>query len=195
MNKLTDRDLVILAQQGTQKAFTILTERYGRGLLSYVTEHLSGKNNEMAEGPEDICQEAFNKAFSHIDEYDPKYEFSTWIYNIGKNTAIDYSRKRKITIEAGLSAENSTGIANYGNPKNSPEDKMISNQEYSILLKYIEELDSKYRDIAKMRFIQEYAYEEIAQKLNIPLNTVRTRLKRAKEMLAKKLDESELPNK
>lgn len=195
MNKLTDRELVILAQQGSQKAFTILTERHGRGLLSYVTEHLSGKNNEMAEEPEDICQETFNKAFSHIDEYDPKYEFSTWLYNIGKNRAIDYSRKRKIAIEAGLSAENATGIVNYGNPKNSPEDRMISNQEYSILLKYIEELDSKYRDIAKMRFIHEYAYEEIAQKLNIPLNTVRTRLKRAKESLAKKMDESELPNK
>ena len=195
MNKLTDRELVILAQQGNQKAFTILTERHGRGLLAYVTEHLSGKNNEMAEEREDICQEAFNKAFSHIDEYDPKYEFSTWLYNIGKNTAIDYSRKRKIAIDAGLSAENATGIVNYGNPKNSPEDRMISNQEYSILLKYIEELDSKYRDIAKMRFIHEYAYEEIAQKLNIPLNTVRTRLKRAKESLAKKMDESELPNK
>ena len=66
---------------------------------------------------------------------------------------------------------------------------MISNQEYSKLLKLIEALDDKYRDIAKMRFIQELAYEEIAQKLDIPLNTVRTRLKRAKETLAKKLDE------
>ena len=195
MNKLTDRELVLMAQQGIQKAFTILSERHGRGLLSYIAESLSGKTSEMAEEPEDICQEAFNKAFTHIDEYDPKYEFSTWLYNIGKNTAIDYTRKRKIAIEAGLSAEKATGIANYGSPKNSPEDKMISNQEYSILLKYIEELDSKYREIAKMRFIQEYAYEEIAQKLNIPLNTIKTRLKRAKESLAKKLDESELPNK
>ena len=66
---------------------------------------------------------------------------------------------------------------------------MISSQEYSNLLKAIEELNERYREIAKMRFIQEYVYEEIAQKLDIPLNTVRTRLKRAKDILVKKLDE------
>ena len=111
------------------------------------------------------------------------------LLNIGRNTAIDYSRKRKIAIEAGLSAEKAVGIINYGNLKNSPEDNMISSQEYSNLLKAIEELNERYREIAKMRFIQEYAYEEIAQKLDIPLNTVRTRLKRAKDILVKKLDE------
>lgn len=191
MNKLTDRELVLMAKQGRQQAFTILTERYGKGLLAHIAELLSGNNNmvEMAEGPEDICQEAFHKAFAHIEDYNPQYEFSTWLYNIGKNTAIDYSRKRKIAIEAGLSTDKAAGIANYGNMKNSPEDKMISLQEYSILIGHIEELDEKYREIAQMRFINEYAYEEIAQKLDIPLNTVRTRLKRAKEILAKKLDE------
>lgn len=191
MNRFTDRELIEMARHGEQKAFTALTERYRKGLLSYICEHLSGNNaiTECAEEPEDICQETFNKAFTHIDDYDPKFEFSTWLYNIGKNTAIDYTRKRKLVIEAGLSAEKSVRLADYGNPKNSPEDKMISNQEYSILLKLIEELNSKYRDIAKMRFIQELAYEEIAQKLDIPINTVRTRLKRAKEILAKKLDE------
>ena len=192
MNKLTDRELVCLARQGCQKAFTLLSERYSRGLLAHIAEYLSGNNansTEMAEEPQDICQEAFHKAFTHINDYNPQYEFSTWLYNIGKNTAIDYSRKRKISIEAGLAAEKSSKISNYGNLKNSPKDAMISNQEYSILLKQIEKLASRYRDIAKMRFIQEYAYEEIAQKLNIPLNTVRTRLKRAKEILAKNIEE------
>ena len=191
MNRLTDRELIEMARQGEQKAFTALTERYGKGLLAYIAENLSGNNvnTESAEEPEDICQEAFNKAFLHIGDYNPKYEFSTWLYNIGRNTAIDHTRKRKLVIEAGLSAEKAVKIADYGNPKNSPEDKMISNQEYSKLLKLIDELDDKYRDIAKMRFIQELAYEEIAQKLDIPLNTVRTRLKRAKETLAKKIDE------
>ncbi|MBE6226060.1 MAG: sigma-70 family RNA polymerase sigma factor [Bacteroidales bacterium] len=191
MNRLTDRELVVLAQNGEQKAFTLLTERYRRGLLGHIAELLSGNWSvtEMAEGPEDICQETFKKAFLHIDDYNPKYEFSTWLYNIGRNTAIDYSRKRKIAIEAGLSAEKAVGIINYGNLKNSPEDNMISSQEYSNLLKAIEELNERYREIAKMRFIQEYAYEEIAQKLDIPLNTVRTRLKRAKDILVKKLDE------
>ena len=68
---------------------------------------------------------------------------------------------------------------------------MISNQEYSILLSHIEELDEKYCNVAKMRFINDLAYEEIAQKLDLPLNTVRTRLKRAKEMLVKRIGQQE----
>ncbi len=192
MNGLTDRELIKLAQSGEQVAFSILMNRYKNGLLAHIAEHLSGaliNETEMAEEPEDICMVAFHKAFANIDNYNPDYEFSTWLYNIGKNTAIDYTRKRKLAIEAGFSAEKSDGIANYGNPKNSPEDKLISNQEYSILLRFIDELDEKYRGVAKMRFIDEYAYEEIAQKLNLPLNTVRTRVKRAKEQLALKIDE------
>lgn len=192
MHKQPDRELIKLAQQGEQKAFTALMERYGKGLLVHIAEQLSGydmNGTEMAEEPEDICMEAFHKAFANINNYNPDYEFSTWLYNIGRNTAIDYSRKRRIAMEAGLSSKESPSLANYGSPKNSPEDKMISNQEYSRLLGYIEELDEKYRSVARMRFINEYAYEEIAQKLNLPLNTVRTRVKRAKEQLAKKVDE------
>ena len=64
MNRLTDRELVVLAQNGEQKAFTLLTERYRRGLLGHIAELLSGNWSvtEMAEGPEDICQETFKKA-------------------------------------------------------------------------------------------------------------------------------------
>ena len=105
MNKLTDRELVCLARQGCQKAFTLLSERYSRGLLAHIAEYLSGNNansTEMAEEPQDICQEAFHKAFTHINDYNPQYEFSTWLYNIGKNTAIDYSRKRKISKKTPL---------------------------------------------------------------------------------------------
>lgn len=192
MNRLTDRELVKMAQEGEQKAFSVLMERYEKGLLAHIVEHLSvhsANDTEAAEEPQDICLVAFHKAFANIGSYNPTYEFSTWLYNIGKNAAIDYSRKRKLAIEAGMSAEKSDGIANYGTPKNSPEDKLISNQEYSILLRYIEELDDKYRSVATMRFIDELAYEEIAQKLDMPLNTVRTRLKRAKEQLASKLKE------
>lgn len=187
---LSDRELIALAQQGKQNAFAVLMKRYGKGLLLHITKHLQGlsnKDTEMAEEPKDICQETFHKAFANIKNYNPEYKFSTWLYNIGKNAVIDYSRKRKIIMEAEIAVENTMGITNYGgNLKNSPEDNMISNQEYAILLRHIENLDDKYREIAKMRFIKEYAYEEIAKKLNLPLNTVRTRVKRGKDMLARK---------
>ena len=191
MENLTDRELVALARNGEQRAFTILMERYGKGLMFHMGEYMASCSNsgaEMAEEPEDLCQEAFQKAFAGLESYNPQYEFSTWLYTIGKNCVIEYIRKRKLIVEAGIGGEGNSGISNYGDGlENSPEDDMISSQEYSILLNHIEELDEKYCDVAKMRFINELAYEEIAQKLDLPLNTVRTRLKRAKEMLVKRI--------
>ena len=191
MENLTDRELVALARNGEQRAFTILMERYGEGLMFHMGEYMAScsiSGAEMAEEPEDLCQEAFQKAFAGLESYNPQYEFSTWLYTIGKNCVIDYTRKRKLIVEAGIGGEGNYGISNYGDGlENSPEDDMISSQEYSILLNHIEELDEKYCDVAKMRFINELAYEEIAQKLDLPLNTVRTRLKRAKEMLVKRI--------
>ena len=181
-----------MARNGEQRAFAVLMERYGKGLSIHIGEYMSGYRSrgvEMAEEPEDICQEAFQKAFAGISGYNPQYEFSTWLYTIGKNCVIDYIRKRKVLVDAGITGETAETISNYGGDmENSPEDEMISNQEYSILLKYISELEEKYRNVAMMRFINELAYEEIAQKLDMPLNTVRTRLKRAKEMLVKRID-------
>lgn len=195
MENLQDRELVSMARAGDQKAFTVLMERYGKGLMLHIGEYMASYGRgmaEVAEEPEDLCQEAFQKAFAGLESYNPQYEFSTWLYTIGKNCVIDYTRKRKLIVEAGIGGEGNSGISNYGDGlENSPEDDMISNQEYSILLSHIEELDEKYCNVAKMRFINDLAYEEIAQKLDLPLNTVRTRLKRAKEMLVKRIGEKE----
>lgn len=177
---IQDREIIILAQQGKQEAYTVLVEKYQKGLFMYVQEFLSVIKDkdgsiEQAEEPQDICQEAFQKAFHNLDQYNPQYEFSTWLFNIARNIAIDYARKRKIAADVKLSQ---ASIAD-----SSPEDKLISAQEYQILIQHIDNLDSKYRNIARMRFIKEYAYDEIALELNLQLNTVKTRIKRAKEQL------------
>lgn len=191
METLTDRELVQRAKEGEQRAFALLMERYGKGLAVHIGEYMANCRScgmELAEEPEDICQEAFHKAFAGIKGYNEQYEFSTWLYTIGKNCVIDYTRKRRLQVDAGITPDVGDSLSNYGGEmENSPEDEMISNQEYSILLKYITELGDKYRNVAMMRFINELAYEEIAQKLDIPINTVRTRLKRAKEMLVKRV--------
>jgi RNA polymerase sigma-70 factor (ECF subfamily) len=196
MDTLTDRELVKRAKEGEQRAFTVLMERYGKGLALHIGEYMANCRScgmEMAVEAEDICQEAFHKAFAGIRSYNEQYEFSTWLYTIGKNCVIDYTRKRKILVDAGITADVGDSLSNYGGEmENSPEDEMISNQEYSILLKYISELGEKYRSIAMMRFINELAYEEIAQKLDMPLNTVRTRLKRAKEMLVRRVEDGDV---
>ncbi len=187
----TDLQLVQAALLGEQSAYTSLVEKYRESLSLYVSEFIgsiksSDGGMELAEEPQDIVQEAFNKAFQSLQSYNPKYKFSTWLFNIARNIAIDYTRKRKITIGANLTPDNLHHFANIGDGiKNSPEDKLISSQEYKTLIEMINSLEEKYRQPAILRFIKEYEYNEIAQELNLELNTVKTRLRRAKEALKK----------
>ena len=185
----SDAQLVSAALEGDQSAYTLLMERHKDPLRLYVNEfivHLKNSDGiiELAEEPQDIVQEAFQKAFQALPTYNPQYKFSTWLFNIARNIAIDYARKRKISIGANITPDNFHTLANIGSGiRNSPEDKMISSQEYRSLIEIISSLDEKYREPAILRFIKEYEYNEIAQELNLELNTVKTRIKRAKELL------------
>lgn len=185
----TDRELITMAIRGQQEAYTALVERYSKGLTMYISEFLSGsKSNdnfvEQAEEPKDICQEAFHRAFLKISDYNPQYEFSTWLFNIARNVAIDYMRKRKIPASGKEIDDSNSEVHSTSSGINiSPEEEMIVEQEYKRLIELIERLDDKYREVAKLRFINEYAYDEIAKELDLQLNTVRTRIKRAKEQL------------
>ena len=190
---LPDNLLINSALHGDQAAYALLVQRYREGLTLYVNEFVGNLKNaegiiELAEEPQDIVQEAFHKAFQALETYSPQYRFSTWLFNIARNIAIDYARKRKITIGASLTPDNIHTLANIGSGiRNSPEDKLISSQEYRTLIEMINSLEPKYREPAILRFIKEYEYNEIAQQLNLGLNTVKTRLKRAKEILMKML--------
>ena len=117
----------------------------------------------------DICQVAMHKAFAHLHEYNNRYSFTTWLYNIAKNSTIDYRRSRMAFSGAHL--------------ERSPEEDMIHNQAYSTIIERIKKLPPLYEEVARLRFVEEYALEEIAQKLNMSLNTVKTRLRRSKLLL------------
>ncbi len=186
---MEDEKLIERALKGEQNAYTLLVNKYTKGLTLYVADYIKiirSQDIEFAEETQDIVQETFQKAFVSLKGYNPQYHFSTWLYSIAKNITIDYSRKRKISIGERNNTDNSNKFANIGEGiKNSPEDKLISNQEYTKLIKLINSLEEKYRKPAELRFIKEYAYDEIAQELNLELNTVKTRIKRAKELLKK----------
>lgn len=181
-SKLSDAELAHLSRQGDSEAFSFLITKYNATLLNFVTQYVG-----VRQDAEDICQESFKRAFMALDLYDPKFAFSTWIFVIARNTAIDHLRKNSQVSIIDINSP-SEEMAPTPDPVISPEDEMIGTQTYKLLLEEIERLDPKYRDVAQLRFLKEYAYEEIAQELEIPLNTVRTRLKRAKDILTKKID-------
>jgi RNA polymerase sigma-70 factor (ECF subfamily) len=177
--KKVDQDLINKALQGDQKGFSSLMDRYYDTVYIQILQII-----DNPEDAEDICQETFNKAFNSLLSYNSEWAFSTWLGTIARNSALDHYRKMKIRLSANTAVrEESSDLIVAVDLAYSPEDKLISRQAYDQLVNAIKTLDPKYRKAAELRFIHEYAYEEIAKELNIPLNTVRTRLNRARKKL------------
>ena len=179
--KMTDseeHDLINKALEGREEAFTQIVNRYRSSVLSYISTIVN--NNEDAE---DICQETFHKCFRFLGSYNNKYAFSTWLYTIAQNTALDFHKKRKVPVAPSVQQGGESTSAKIESTVPSPEENMINDQAFENLIRSIQNLDIKYRKISELRFIHEYPLEEISKELNLPLNTVKTRVSRAKKLL------------
>jgi len=135
---------------------------------------------------EDLTMEAFNKAFSKLDQYTSDFAFSTWLYRIAKNNCIDYLRRNKKDNDTMVNQQDAgVGIAAHelANQLPSPEQLMIARQETSLLREIVDTLHPKYKDIINLHYFKELSCEEIAQQLDLPEGTVKVRLFRARELL------------
>ena len=176
--KLEDNALVELALQRDQGAFAQLLEKYRSSLMTHILKYVS-----VVEDAEDICQCSFEKAFMNIERYNPQYAFSTWLYNIAQNEAIDHLRRSRATINSvPISSEREALEVMAGS---SPEEDFIIVQAVRELVESIQNLPEGYRQVAELRFIKDFAYEDIARTLNLPLGTVKTRINRSRKLLEK----------
>ena len=137
---------------------------------------------------DDICSRSFEKAFRQIRSYDPsKSQFSTWLTNIAHNTALDTvlqeSRSHKHLVSIDQSASAGAAASTIGSDDDTPLESIIRDEDQVQTEKYIEGLPELYRRIARMRLVDGLQYSEIAEETGIPLNTVRTRIRRAKEQI------------
>ena len=189
LTDLPDNDLVQLAIEQNQAAYIVLYTRYNIGVRSHISRYVVQK-----EDIEDICLESFQKAFSQIDTYNPEYKFSTWIYRIARNTAFDHlSRhdREKNNLPTTSINEDLAELKELPATMHNPEEDIINQQEYDKWLNNIEKLKDDYRVVAKMNLIDNFGYKEIADALEMPLNTVKTKIRRAKAQLLKMMDYSD----
>ena len=189
LTNLSDIELVRLALEQNQAAFIVLYTRYHIGVKSHISRYVSQK-----EDIEDIALESFQKAFSQIESYNPEYKFSTWLYRIARNTAFDYLSKhmREMTNMPTTSInEEIAELKELPATMHNPEEDIINQQEYDKWLTNIEKLKDDYRTVAKMNLIDNFGYKEIADALEMPLNTVKTKIRRAKAILLKMMDYSD----
>ena len=189
LTNLSDTDLVRLAIDQNQAAFIVLYTRYNAGVRSHIARYVSQK-----EDIEDICLESFQKAFSQISTYNPEYKLSTWLYRIARNTAFDHLSKHdreKNYIPTTSISEDIAELKELPATMHNPEEDIINQQEYDKWLNNIEKLKDDYRIVAKMNLIDNFGYKEIADSLEIPINTVKTKIRRAKAQLLKMMDYSD----
>ena len=189
LTDLTDFELVHLAMEQNQAAFIVLYTRYSTGVKSHISRYVAQK-----EDVEDICLESFQKAFSQIGSYNSEYKFSTWLYRIARNTAFDHLNRHdreKNNMPTTSINEDIAELKELPATMHNPEEDIINQQEYDKWLTNIEKLKDDYKTVAKMNLIDNFGYKEIADALDMPINTVKTKIRRAKAQLLKMMDYSD----
>ena len=189
LTNLPDNELIALALEQNQAAFIVLYTRYNVGVRSHISRYVAQK-----EDIEDICLESFQKAFSQIGTYNTEYKFSTWLYRIARNTAFDHLSKHdreKNYMPTTSITEDITEMKEIPATMHNPEEDIITQQEYDKWLNNIEKLKGDYHIVAKMNLIDNFGYKEISDALDMPINTVKTKIRRAKAMLLKMMDYSD----
>ena len=189
LTELSDLELIDKARKQDQMAFVILYQRYYGALSAHVSKFISNR-----EELEDVCIESFQKAFSRIDTYKEDYMFSTWLFRIGQNTAFDHLSKNdreKTNLPTTSINEDFAELKDIPATMHNPEEDIINQQEYDKWLNNIEKLKDDYRVVAKMNLIDNFGYKEIAEALDMPLNTVKTKIRRAKNQLLKMMEYSD----
>ncbi len=167
------------AKKGDQTAFTFLLNHYWNEVYGFML-----KRTENETTAEDITIETFSKAFDKIATYNSEYQFNTWLISIAKNVHIDLLRKNKSSLFVEITDNEDQKAYNIADTSPSAEDDLITEQNLSQLLQFIKELKPHYQEVIQLRYFQEMSYQEIANKINEPLNNVKVKLLRAKKLLA-----------
>ncbi|MGH7592146.1 MAG: RNA polymerase sigma factor [Gemmatimonadales bacterium] len=187
----TDQDVVLAARRGSDAAYRELLKRYERPVFSLIYRMV--RDRELAE---DLTQETFIKALNALDSYRPEYKFSSWIFKIANNAAIDQLRRRELdtlSLDGAPSAETAEAIEatslQVGSKGESPLDELEAKEIGTAIEQAIGRLRPEYRSCILLRHVEGRAYEEIAAMLDLPLGTVKTYIHRARNELREYLSD------
>ena len=167
-----DHALVELSLKGDDVAFEYLFNRYAEAIRRLLILRIGSSDDAN-----DLLQETFIKVYLRLDRYNADYTFGQWVYTIARNTLIDHIRRRQeeLPIDERFSSPPS--------PTPTPEESVIRLQQRTQIEHCLESLPERYGRLIRMRFLEEYSYEEIAERLEMPLGTVKTQIHRARERM------------
>ncbi len=181
-----DRTLVARILGGDGDLFTELVTRYEKRVINYVY-----RITHRYEDAHDLAQDIFVKVYLALDRYDPKYQFSTWLFRIAQNSAIDALRKKTLSeVPLSRPTEDEPGGKDreFADAGISPYRALKNKQLSAAIDKAVANLPADYRELIQLRHFAEMSYEEIASMKKLPLGTVKNKLFRARNLLKDALD-------
>jgi RNA polymerase sigma-70 factor (ECF subfamily) len=187
-SQLSDSDLIGVIHTQNKDAYRELFSRYQKKLYAYIS-HLVGSREES----EDILQNVFVKTYKNIEHFDRERKFSSWIYRIAHNEAVNYlKRKSKRYMVSWEDITTSKDKLDTSSSDELPEEKWMHKEITKEIDEALEKLPPKYQHVLRLRYFDEMSYEEIGVLLQKPVNTVGTLINRAKKKLLEvvKLKES-----
>ncbi|MCX8051465.1 MAG: sigma-70 family RNA polymerase sigma factor [Chlorobi bacterium] len=181
-----DIAIVRAVLEGDTNAFALLDRKYRRKLYGLIRA-IVGNDDDA----EDLLQDTLLKAYRALGSFKVEYSFEKWLFKIASNTCIDYLRRLRFAHES-LDLDETDDDA----PKRQfadtsvlqPDEQMIKSERHEILSAAIASLPDKYRIVIELRHKEELDYTEIAERLDLPLGTVKAHLFRARQLLLKKLE-------
>lgn len=166
----TQDELIVLIREKNQKAFSYLYDNYSQALFSVINAIV---NN--VEEAEDVLQRTFLKIWNNFDSYDPeKGRLYTWMLNIGRNLAIDSTRSKHEKMRSRIQST-SGNVYKFENNLKAEDNKYDSIGLTTLL----NELKDEHKSIIDLAYFEGYTQEEISKKLNLPLGTVKTKVRQA----------------
>jgi RNA polymerase sigma-70 factor (ECF subfamily) len=179
LRTLTDGDLIVASVGGRSDSFEELVRRYQRPITGYVFRIVGEYEASL-----DVTQEVFIKVYNSLSKYSAEYKFSTWLYRIAHNAAVDHLRRNSVSQQS-LEAENADGTFELQIESRlaSPEQDHERSQWRSEIEVVVELLPAAYKELIVLRHGQDLSYDEIAEVTGLPLGTVKNRLFRAREMM------------
>jgi RNA polymerase sigma-70 factor (ECF subfamily) len=189
--KATDQEIVRWAREGRERAYRELIRRYERPIFSLVYRMV--RDRELAE---DLSQETFIKALNALDSYRPEFKFSSWLFKIANNAAIDHLRRRELqtlSLEGARDATDPERVEatalQLKDRGESPLQEMEARELGGAIEQAIARLRPEYRSCILLRHVEDKSYEEIAEIMDLPLGTVKTYIHRARAELKDALGE------
>jgi RNA polymerase sigma-70 factor (ECF subfamily) len=176
-----DQQLIRLTLDGQPEAFGHLIRRYQDRLFNGMV-HILRSDSEA----EDVVQDAFVLAFTKLESFKGNSAFFTWLYRIGYNVAITRIRRRRSTVS--IEGKDETGRLDFPDNGPSPADRLEKHEQAAQLMRAMDRLSEEHRSILVLREMEELDYDAIAEILDLPIGTVRSRLHRARTQLREQLE-------